>query len=155
MKYVELNAVRAHLVDDPGDYRFCSWGAWQGSGRHPCQRAFFKHMKRSLGEVYKRMTLNALESELRAEMARTLAAEAGLDAAEREEAVAEAREGPGMRVRFGRRMRHWSDGAIIGSKAFVREVGAGVFGGRASKKRLGQADFPSGASLYSFRQLRA
>jgi len=33
--YIEMNPVRAGIVANPGDYRFSSYGAWSGTGRHP------------------------------------------------------------------------------------------------------------------------
>ena len=32
IKYIELNAVRAGMVEDPVDYRYCSWDVWSGRG---------------------------------------------------------------------------------------------------------------------------
>ena len=43
-QYVEMNPVRAGLAASPADYRFCSFGEWCGTGRHP----FEEHLERSL-----------------------------------------------------------------------------------------------------------
>src|SRR5210317_1138373 len=37
--------------------------------------------------------------------------------------MAKGRKGDSMPIRFYRRSRYWTDGAFIGSKAFVQEVG--------------------------------
>ena len=34
-KYVEMNPVRAGIVANPADYRFCSFGEWSATGKHP------------------------------------------------------------------------------------------------------------------------
>ena len=49
VKYIELNAVPAKLVEDSADYRFCTWGSFCGSGRHIFSDNFVRHMRRSLG----------------------------------------------------------------------------------------------------------
>ena len=65
VKYVELNSVRAGIVEDPADYRFSSWGAWNGSGKHPFGRAFFERVKGSLGERAKDWSIGASLPSLR------------------------------------------------------------------------------------------
>ncbi len=51
VKYVELNPVRAGMVTDAADYRFCSWGAYCGSGRHPFGHNFWwKQLTRDVGD---------------------------------------------------------------------------------------------------------
>ena len=41
LQYIELNPVRANIVQDPGDYKFSSYGIWMKEGRHP----FKAHLK--------------------------------------------------------------------------------------------------------------
>ena len=38
-QYIEMNPVRAHLVQNPADYRWCSFGVWNATGRHPFEDA--------------------------------------------------------------------------------------------------------------------
>jgi hypothetical protein len=49
VKYVELNPVRARLCGDPADYRWCSWGRYCGSGRHPFAAAGASPATRACG----------------------------------------------------------------------------------------------------------
>ena len=65
VKYVELNPVRAGLVNEPGDYRHSSWGAWHGCGRHPCGGAFLRHMARTLGDGAHFCSANQVAAELK------------------------------------------------------------------------------------------
>ena len=44
LKYIEHNPVEAGLTDNAADYRFSSWGEWQGRGRHPFASNFFRHV---------------------------------------------------------------------------------------------------------------
>lgn len=44
VRYVEMNPVRANLVDHPGDYHFSTYGQWQKSGKHPFEKNFLKHI---------------------------------------------------------------------------------------------------------------
>ena len=104
VKYIELNAVRAKLVDDPADYRFCSWGNYWGSGKHIFGDNFFQHMRRSLGEPAKDWTEEDVYAEFRGELARTISYEAGI----REdlyEVKEEAKKKESMPLRFLRGTR--------------------------------------------------
>ena len=46
--YIERNPVRAGMVEDAADYRFCSYGRWRQSGRHPFAAALEAHLIPSL-----------------------------------------------------------------------------------------------------------
>lgn len=43
-KYIEMNPVRANMVANPADYRFCSFGHWSAKGTHPFENAVEKHV---------------------------------------------------------------------------------------------------------------
>ena len=78
-------------------------------------------MRRSLGEPAKDWAEEDVYAEFRGELARTISYEAGI----REdlyEVKEEAKKKESMPLRFLRRTRHWSDGLIIGKKAFVQEI---------------------------------
>lgn len=155
VKYIELNAVRAGMVEDPADYRYCSWGEWCGSGRHPFARYMLKHMRRSLGDRAANWTLDELQAELRGQIARTLAMDDELDGEEVQAAYEEGKTKPPLSLRADRRLRYWTDGLIIGSRDFVREVGSQIFGHeRAKRKRFTKAESPEGDALYSYRKLQ-
>ena len=167
VKYVELNPVRAGLVADPANYRFCTWGRHCGSGRHPFHANFCKHM-RGVAELHSGQSLSDDDviAEFRGELARIRAWEADQDGeldedgrTRAEVAAVKARtKGDSMPVRFLRRTRYWSDGAIIGSKAFVQEIGC-MFEHednhvRILEKRLSRGVTPEGGMLHCFKQLR-
>jgi len=159
VRYLELNPVRAGMVDDPADYRFCSWGRYSGSGKHPFAEAFCRHM-RAVAEHRAGASLSGLSddeimAEFRGELARVLTAERGGTSEEIHAASERARtRGDSMPVRFLRRTRHWTDGAIIGSKAFVLEVGSQFHDPeRVRKKQLSRGEVAGGA-LYCFKRLR-
>jgi len=155
VKYVELNPVRAGLSKDPADYRFCTWGRFRGSGSHPFGGNFAKHLKRSLGEVAENMSEEDVILTFKSEIVRTIAVESGAMGDELEEAIKEAKKPDRMSVRFLRRTRHWTDGAILGSQRFVREI-AGLFydKDKVQKKRLSEGADTDGRSLACFRVLR-
>lgn len=124
VKYIALNPVRAHIVEDPADYRFSSWGMLCGSGCHPFAASFFKHMRIILGPAAAALADDELVGRLRADMAATIAAERGADRAAAEAVYDQARQPDATWLRFCRRTRYWSDGAIIGTKSFVVETAA-------------------------------
>ena len=122
VKYLELNPVRAQLVDDPGTYRFSTWGRYCSSGTHPFGRNFVEHLRSCLGEVASRWSAAEVYAEFRGELARSMAADAGHDGDSAVAAKAAAKAGPGVTAMAELRMRYWIGGAIIGSERFVREV---------------------------------
>ena len=157
IKYVELNPVRAGLADDPADYRHCTWGWFNGSGKHLFGSSFFKHLRRAFINVNaENWTEERLTNEFRSEIARTIAYEKSNNTEEIEAAVANARKGETMPVQFLRRMRHITDGGIIGSKIFVLET-ASRFRDKAHvlKKKFSHGRTVTGTDIYCYKQLRS
>ena len=154
VKYIELNAVRANLVNDPADYRFCTWGYFCGSGKHIFGENFVRHMRKSLGEIANEWTDDEVYSEFRGEIARTISYELGTR--ENLHAVKEeAKKKESMQIRCLRRTRHWTDGLIIGSKAFVQETGCQFYDRkRVLKKQLSSGADQAGNVLHCYRRLR-
>jgi len=154
VKYVELNAVRAKLVEDPADYRFCSWGRYCGSGKHPFEDNFVRHMCNVLGELAQNWSSEDVYAEFRGEIARTIAyeSESTEDLLEVKE---KAKQKESMPLRYLRRTRHWCDGAIIGSRQFVQEIACRFDEhGRVIKKQLSSGSDRKGNRLYCFKRLR-
>jgi putative transposase len=159
VEYVELNPVRAGMVEDPADYRFCSWGRYSGSGRHPFAKTFSKHMHavaaNHAGATMEGLAPSEVFAEFKGDLARMMAAERGKTSEEVHAAAERARtRGDSMPVRLLRRTRHWTDGAIIGGKAFVLEVGSRFHDPeRVRKKQLSRGEV-QGVALYCFKRLR-
>ena len=155
VKYVELNPVRGGLASNPADYRHCSWGWSTGSGSHPFFAGFTKHMRRSLGDIGENMSAGDVFKRFTLELARTIAYESGLAGEELHKRIEKAARGETMPIRFLHRTRHWTDGGIIGSKVFIREV-ACRFRDESDvmKKRFSRGETDSGSPLYCFKRLR-
>jgi len=126
LKYVELNCVRARLVQDPADYRFGSWGEWNGSGRHPYADDLVRHLRYNLGEHTAVWTIHKFHSELRKELARVNAVEAGGTILQIEAATELAARRPAPLRILDRRVRYWSDGLVVGGMLFVRNLMASI-----------------------------
>jgi len=155
LKYVEMNPVRAGLCADPADYRFSTLGRLLGSGNHPFGSAFFEHLREYLGEAASEYSDDRVAAELYADIARVAASERGESSDAILAAGKSAREAPTLPLLITRRVRYWSDGAIIGSKMFVRNITAEIFGpARARTKRLAATESVDGTALFAFRQLR-
>jgi hypothetical protein len=156
LTYVEMNPVRARLAQSPGDYRFCTWGRMVGGGRHPFAADLVRHLRRHLGEQAKRWSDRRVVAELAANMARIAGGERGEDS---ETIFAEEEAARSSRDRFTvtarRRVRYWTDGVVIGSELFVRDVAAKLFDVRhALKKRLARGTPPGcGNPLFAYRRL--
>ncbi len=155
LQYVELNPVRANLTKNPADYRFTTWGRYCGSGKHIYHDNFIKHYKKLIDYVD---TSNWKDSdyytEFKCSLTRIVAAERGANAAEIAEAEQDARRKESMPVRFLSRTRHFSDGAIIGSKLFIREIGRKFEDpDKVENKQLSRGLDPKGVAIYCFRKL--
>jgi putative transposase len=131
VKYLELNPVRAGLVEHPGAYRFSSWGRYCGSGTHPFARHFIEHLRRCLGEVAATWSAAEIYAEFRGELARSMAADTGMDGDAARVAKVVARIGENQADLAEWRMRYWISGGIIGSERFVRAMAA-HFAGKAA-----------------------
>ncbi len=122
-QYIDLNAVRAGLVGDPAEYRWCGWAEALGGSRR-AKRGICRVMDCSLdswenGRVDARVNYaGALEAILRVEEL-----EAG---AEGDQSVTTSATRDSKRMTVGslllKRVRYFTDGAVIGSKAFVERV---------------------------------
>jgi len=156
VRYVEMNPVRAGICAVPGEYRFGTWGRYKASGRHPFEENAARHLGRCIHAEARGMNAGEVLAELDADMAGAAARERGERPAEIECAIEGARRGDGFVLTVRRRVRYWSDGAIIGSKMFVRRIAAAVLGpDRAERKRLARARSGGGpAELYSWRRLK-
>lgn len=115
--YIDLNPVRAGLVDDPKDYRFCGYAeAVAGDAR----------AKAGLDAVWADFGARRIDSALKAHRMLIFgkrASEAGLSEMSREKAlkVLETEDGCLPRhVALRCRVRYFTDGAILGSAEFVR-----------------------------------
>ena len=157
-KYVILNPWRADMVEDPADYRWSSWGAWNGSGRHPFEINYMRHVPKFIPcqVTGQKWTAKALRRELRADLVRTMAGSAGLYGKALLLATADARDhDPPLLLRADRRVRYFVDGAVIGSKRFIRKVAVEheKLQERLDKGKLQSALMPEGQSGLIYRKL--
>jgi REP element-mobilizing transposase RayT len=154
VKYIELNPLRAGLVSEPANYRFSTWGNYCGSGKHIFENNFINHMRKSLGEIANDWSSEDVYAEFRGELARTIAAESE-EVVDLHEIKNMAKCKESMPVRFLRRTRHWSDGAIIGSKAFVRDVSFQFYEKeKVLKKKFSQGQGIDKTVFHCFKTLR-
>lgn len=175
--YIDLNPVRAGMVSDPADYRWSGYGEAVGGGakgngkkaREGLVRACMSHHGagfeaerwKEVSRIYRRAMGLALGRksgmvEVDREMVRP-----GLNT---EEALAAGDNGtvlpdPDMAAMLLHRVRYFTDGAVIGSRAFVNEAFAAArarFGPRrrdGARRLRGRAAAAKGV-LWSVRDLR-
>ena len=152
LKYVELNPVRAEIVDDPADYRFCTYGIWQQSGRHPYAKSFEKHMVSALKIYLDKENLQGLEKYFRERYAGIITGEKGGDMLEVNLAVKNASKRKKNPLLI--RSRFWIDSMVLGTKLHLREHAVKIWGEeRAEKKKFGQVYEENGIEVLSMRQL--
>jgi hypothetical protein len=175
--YIDLNPVRAGMVEDPADYRWSSYGEAIGGGpkgngkmaREGLVRACLSHEGagfeaekwQEVSRSYRRLMGMALQ---RKGGKGGVAVSKGLI----EEMVGEE-EGQGEKsglqsaVQFGTMLRHrvryFADGAVIGGREFVDEVFASARerfspGRTSGARRLRGNGKPAAGVLWSLRDLR-
>ena len=144
------------MIQDPASYRHSTWGWFNGTGKHIFEKSFFKHLRQAFtNDNTENWTNERLVNEFRSELARTIAYEKNASTEDIENAVAKAKKKETMPVQFLRRMRHLTDGGIIGSKIFVIET-ASRFRDKKDviKKKFTHGKTSSGVDLYCYKQLR-
>lgn len=153
LAYVELNPVRAELVDDPADYRFSSWGRFCGSGKHPFQGNFTRHLRRTVCREMQALSAAELATEFRSRMAAAIELKRSGDREDAAFAADEARIEPSPWLRADRRVRFWTHGVVIGSKSFVMERYAQLYGQeKAHRRRFGRGTGADDGILFAMRR---
>ena len=154
-KYIEMNPVRARMVENPAEYRFCSYGEWAATGRHPFAKAIDKHLMPRFTGLLQIADTQELKVELRKEFARM--ATKGMPTEAIENAIAAAAEKEPFTTCVDRRVRYWVDGLVIGSELFVRNTIAMSRGSLAVRRRKftkAVAHEGQDPPFYCFKQLR-
>jgi REP element-mobilizing transposase RayT len=153
--YIDLNAVRAGLVADPKDYRFCGYG--EAVAGHPTARAGLRSILAGesipgweQAQADYRLTLFGVGSGARPD-------EGAISPAELAKVV-KARGRLPLATVLRCRIRHFTDGAVIGGELFVGEhlaayrAHSGRRQGGTPKPMPSLADW--GVSLTTLRGLR-
>lgn len=153
--YIDLNPVRAGMVEDPADYRWSSYGEAVGGGRGAKKaqeglvRAIYAMGSREVsarswaqggvGKEYRRILISdgVEQTEERGGVAtkQRVVVRKGMDRKKAEAELARLSEEGTQDLRISKvvrcRVRYFTDGAVIGSKGFVE----GIF--QASRDRFG------------------
>ncbi|MCM8535144.1 MAG: hypothetical protein NE334_04340 [Lentisphaeraceae bacterium] len=118
LQYVELNPVRAEIVEDPKDYRFSTYSIWHQRGTHPFQKSFKKHMLPALSIYLDSRSLKGLQEYFRSRFASMLSLEC---------------EDPANILLT--RSRYWIDSVVLGSQIALRDHSIDIWGKQRGKKK--------------------
>jgi putative transposase len=178
--YIDLNPVRAGMVSDPAEYRWSGYGEAIGGGRkgngkksrEGIVRACMSHKGagfeaekwKEISRVYRRamgMALGRKTSNFKFQTSSKRKTSVAMNEAEMLESEDNETVLPdlGMAKMLRCRVRYFTDGAVIGSKAFVNEAFAGArerFSERrkdGARRMRGNAKVAAGV-LWSVRDLR-
>ena len=177
--YIDLNPVRAGMVKDPAEYRWSSYGEAIGGGargngkraREGLVRACLSHEGAGfeaerwpeVSRIYRRLMGIALERGGHAGEGTKTKRRGGITKNRAEMLAAKDNETMlpdlGMAEMLCHRIRYFSDGAVIGSRAFVDEAFAAARERFSEKRRDGARRFrgygkPAAGVLWSARDLR-
>ncbi len=103
--YIENNAVRAGLVNQAADYRFCSHGFWRQSGRHPFSGNVAETALPMLRDLFGVNSVSAIGAAMDEALAGKKEEQADMHVAT---------------LSIQRRVRYWTQGLVIGSKLYLR-----------------------------------
>ena len=135
--YIDLNAMRAGIVKDPKDYRWCSYGeavAGKERAREGIRRVMFESEStvtgkeqaaemllswQAAGSRYREVLMAGMQRDAEKSAGRTEGA-AGVEGAAGAEGEEEAGLSEAEALRC--RVRYFVDGLVIGSKGFVNRV---------------------------------
>jgi putative transposase len=181
--YIDLNPVRAGMANDPAEYRWSSYGEAVGGGakgngkkaREGLVRACMSHEGggfeaekwREVSRIYRRamgLALGRKNGRADGQASQRRSQTAGTVTKNREEMLA-SRDNEtvlpdiGMAGMLRHRVRYFTDGAVIGSRAFVNEAFAAArerFGPRRKDGARAMRGSGSAAKgqLWSMRDLR-
>ena len=157
--YIDLNPVRAGLVKDPKDYRWCGYAEALGGSRR-ARRGLCKAIGKPVdgwqeagaAEAY-RCVLFDEGREVR-DASNEAVVERGVSAEHARAVLAErGKLGTAELVRL--RVRYFSDGAVLGSRAFVEGIFEAQREHFSPKRRRGARRIPQAESpLYALRELK-
>ena len=158
--YIDLNAVRAGIVVEPGNYRFCGYGEALGGSRRA--RQGLSAVMATIGldaswqAVYSAYRQLVYTSGQAKRMTETGAAKGSGFSQEELQAVLDAGGELTMKQALHCRVRYFSDGLVLGTQAYVDEV-FGRYRNRFGRKRTTGARKMKGADwgdLCTARRLR-
>jgi putative transposase len=154
LQYIELNPVRAGICEDPGDYRFSTYGIWQQSGRHPFAKSFCEHMSGILRPYLATENLKGLARYFRGRYAGIVAGDRAKNMLEVDAAVAEAKVDPTVVNLLMRKSRFYIDSVVIGSKIVLQEQARQLWGDeKAQRKKFGHFfEASTGVDLLGMRR---
>lgn len=160
VKYVELNPVRAGLVDDPCEYDHSSWGRFGKNKRHPFYSNFVKHMgkysTRRVGKYKRAKSRLSITEQFDLELKTVVFLEGRISETDRKKILEEVKTKEEMMFgKFLIKVKNWTTGMIIGSANFVEKT-AGLFYQTdiIEKKKKGYGRSFSGDSLVCFHRGR-
>jgi putative transposase len=174
--YIDLNPVRAGMVTDPADYRWSSYGEAMGGGsegngkksREGLVRACLGHQGvgfdaeqwKDASRIYRRLMgiafgKSSVKAEVKSRGVVTKNTAEMLESEDNETALPDLKLA-GMLLC---RVRYFTDGAVIGSKAFVNEAFTSArdrFGAKRKDgaRRMRGSGKPAAGVLWSLRDLR-
>ena len=134
--YAAFNPLRAGLVNDIGKYRFSSWGEYQQTGKHPHAVNFTKYFLHDRDEEKSdKIKLKEALSYMQQLVDERIDEECSLTDEEREDAFNNALERNGIFKIVTRRVSHWTQGIIIGTKVRNMELAAHYYDAEKLAKR--------------------
>jgi REP element-mobilizing transposase RayT len=148
LAYIDLNPIRAGIVDKPEDYRWSSIGYHIQSGNKDRFLSFdgvFEEITNKTINIYRELVYRA------GGIAKENQGSISLEKIEKE--ILQDFELPRAEI-FKHRVRYFTDGAVIGSKGFIKYA-YNQFGGTIIKKKDRNAHKTNiGSGIFSLRCLR-
>jgi REP element-mobilizing transposase RayT len=162
--YIDLNPVRAGLVDDPKDYRWCGYAEALGGSKRArrglCLALGIRvaDWRADEGATYRRLLLGSgMEESDETKEQKARQGRRSRRGMSRAEALAELREGKklGKAALLRCRVRYFTDGLVLGSRGFVESAFSAKRSWFGPKRKTGARGLPvEDGSLFSLRDLK-
>ena len=157
--YIDLNAVRAQIIKDPKDYRWCGYAEALGGSRR-AQRGLCRALgkpvdgwKSAGAAAAYRCLLHAEGREVKDAQNEKVVSRGVTAESARAVLAAKGKLSPAELVRL--RVRYFTDGVVLGSKAFVEGIFESQREHFGPKRKQGARRMTeSEAPFYTLRQLR-
>jgi REP element-mobilizing transposase RayT len=128
LKYIEMNPVRANIVENAEDYNFSTFGQWHNQSEHPLQENFIQHILKFIDDSvsmdrFKQYMTGQLKLMKMYDHSKELQSQGEIEEAKKiREEIRKARikEDPALKITLFEHF-DWESKKVIGSDEFIQK----------------------------------
>ena len=151
LKYIELNPVRAGIVQRLQDYEFTSYAKWHHTGHHPFGDNMKRHFMPTVREYLNGNLMSDLKRYFDESYRAIIAYEGGATMEQLDKLLGRVKSNPHQAKSLLQKSRYWVDSVVITDKEHYRSEMQGLLGEDRAKRHLRSKCFTGDEVLYSLR----